>query len=292
MHCCVCIGKGAGTLEEQKGLQSISENVSLFLSEQNIHKEVVVIERYLQKIPKCDFVFNLCDNHEGYPDSFIFFTEYLEQLQIPYTGNKSSCFKKCYDKFLWSNKDKLKDFLPERGCTVSEGVFFSGILKHRYFHGSLYPIKKFNSITEGNVYPLLQTGNYFYETFIPGKEVTVSVLPKKGYAIGEQKQLQDSILNFENKWHQSPEIIKPSLTKESINDIEKIIKIVQQEFDITSYMRLDLRIDKHKRVFLIDINPNCSLDPSGSFSRVFSLYNVTYNEILSEITSNFQGTYL
>ena len=286
MVCCICVGNGAGTQEELQGLKSSSKSVHQALLNQGIKSKIVLIKDRDIKIPKCDFVFNLCDNDEGHPDSFINFTEYLENHNISFTGSSSETFKLHYDKYNWSSYSQITPRAPQRGTTFSfKNCFKPVIVKHRYNHGSLQFIKTYSNLLHFEIFNQLKTKNYFWEQFIKGKELTVACLPDNTFFISERKQDTTTIIDFHNKWHFSSALVIPALTKNVAESIEQMIVDVRSAFKITSYMRLDLRMDTTGKIYLIDINPNCSIDPNGTFCRTLRLYNITYEKVIHMIYS-------
>jgi D-alanine-D-alanine ligase-like ATP-grasp enzyme len=293
MICCVCVGHGAGTIEELRGLENSSKNVCKALRKQGITTKTIIVDSNNTSIPDCDFVFNLCDNDEGHPDSFIQFTKYLEEKHIPYTGNTLKCFQLHHDKLNWSNFSQIKKYLPLRGDKFSfKSCFKPIIIKHRFSHGSLYPIKTFKNFLHLEVYNSLKTKNYYWENFIEGKELTVSCLPNGDYYISVRKQSNIMVLDFKNKWHGTSELVMPFLTKSTKERIESIVNNVRAALSINSYMRLDLRINSAEQVYLIDINPNCSLDPNGSFCKTLNNFNISYEKAIYIISNSFLGTCL
>jgi len=293
MVCCVCVGRGAGTLEERRGLESSSKSVCKVLQKKGITAKIVIIDNNNTQIPRCDFVFNLCDNDGGNPDSFIHFTKYLETNNILFTGNTFESFNLHYDKYNWSTYFQIKRHLPKRGVTFSyKDCFTPIILKHRFSHGSLHPIKTYKTFLYPESFSLLKTGNYYWEHFIEGKELTVACLPNNKYYISERKQEDSTVLNFENKWKNSSELTMSFITDSIKERIERIIIDVRAALNITSYMRLDLRVSSTDQIFLIDINPNCSLDPNGAFCKTLRIYNISYERVIYMLSSNFLGTCL
>lgn len=280
MHCVICVGEGAGTKEELNGLKRSSVAVKQSLSELGITSTICVIKDVIRCIPKCDFVFNLCDNDEGYFDSFISFTTFLEQNNIPYTGNTSTCFKNCADKLRWSDNLLLKKYLPPRSDKI-HNLTLPCVIKHRYNHGSLYPVQ----VIEDNTCALhlLDNAEYFLEEFIKGEELSVSYLQGYKPRIGIRNLKHEEILDFQAKWSGKISIKRYDLKEEDYNYIVQMVNIIKNSLDVNSYMRLDLRLCTNGTLYLIDINPNCSLDPSGSFSEIFSQYKTDYTAIIKSI---------
>lgn len=289
MLCCICVGKGAGTEEEHNGLKNSVRSVSRCLNEQGIDNVTYVVNQLPVQVPHCDFVFNLCDNDEGTPDSFINFTTYLEENKIPYTGNTSNCFQTCYDKLNWSVSG-LKAKMPYRTNNPNELVDYYSpyVLKHRYNHGSLYPIVKVNNINDENVIAKLKSNEYFCEQFIKGKEISISCLPGYRPRGGIRLLNSNDMLDFQTKWHKHIDIKRYEFTEEEVEKINQLLEEVKLKFNINSYMRLDIRLDKNGKAYLIDINPNCSLDSSGAFCKILAEHNVSYSAIIKSILINMK----
>lgn len=287
MHCVICVGEGAGTKEELNGLRRSGVAVKRALIELGISAEIYIV-RDTVNIPKCDFVFNLCDNDENYFDSFINFTSFLESNNVPHTGNTSSSFRACYDKLKWSENVVLKNYFPKRSDNIQD-VFTPCIVKHRYNHGSLFPIHILDNKTH-DTFSINKTDDYFYEEFIKGKELSVSCLPGRSPYVGERDLNQERILDFQTKWHGNVGIKKHILSAENYRDIQQLTNDIRNILHIKSYMRLDLKIDLCDRVFLIDINPNCSMDPNGAFSSILALYGINYQASIKSIVTDLMLT--
>jgi D-alanine-D-alanine ligase-like ATP-grasp enzyme len=283
MHCVICVGEGAGTKEELNGLRRSSVAVKRALIELGISAEIHIV-RDTANIAKCDFVFNLCDNDENYFDSFINFTSFLERINMRYTGNKSRCFKVCYDKLKWSESSLLKKYFPLRSDSLFE-MSLPCIVKHRYNHGSLCPIYVINCETD-LINLTNDRANYFYEEFINGKEISVSCLPNHEPLCGVRSVEHEKILDFQTKWHGAVGIEKYTLSIEQNNYITKMVKDIRCALHVDSYMRLDLRISSNGELHLIDINPNCSMDQEGAFSSILSLHDISYKNIVEFIVSS------
>ena len=64
-----------------------------------------------------------------------------------------------------------------------------------------------------------------------------------------------------------------------------MIEDIKRALYITSYMRLDVR-KYGDNLYLIDINPNCSLDAAGSFVKILELNNISYKTLIQNIIKN------
>ena len=282
MHCVICVGEGAGTKEELNGLKNSSATIESTLSEIGISSSIYIIKQNCPiNIPRCDFVFNLCDNDEGYIDSFINFTTFLERKGIPYTGNTSTCFRACQDKLSWSKNSVMKTYFPVRSNNL-QGISIPCIIKHRYNHGSLFPMHVINDKKDSLHYNSV-TEDYFYEEFITGKELSISCLLNETPLIGIRCFDDGDVLDFQTKWQVGVGVERYTLSNDDFRYITQMVHDIRTYLNVNSYMRLDLRMSKNNNLYLIDINPNCSLDPQGSFCTILAQYNINYKLTIESI---------
>ena len=286
MKVAVVVGTGAGTQEEALGLLNASKSVVEALTELKYNPFIHEASNTEALIPECDFVFNLCDNNEGCADSFASYTSLLEQAKMPYTGNQLKCFKKYSNKLKWSNNLCIAKYMPFRTNNIHLVKLLDCpfIVKHICNHGSLSPIQKFKTINN-TVQDFLDTGEYFCEEFIEGQEISIAYLPGFKPMYGVKNIQTTSILDFKAKWTGgiTTAIYRPTSSEEQ--QIIEMIEDIKRALYITSYMRLDVR-KYGDNLYLIDINPNCSLDAAGSFVKILELNNISYKTLIQNIIKN------
>lgn len=288
MRMAVAVGSGAGTNEETLGLQNASLKILKCLKQNKIDSFIHKVSDSKISVPVCDAVFNLCDNNYGKQDSFISYSALLEKNKMPYSGNKLNCFKKINNKLTWSSYPAVAKYLPFRTDKFNEVGFMECkfIVKHKFNHGSLsLPAKCIFSKPNDRVKSLLNTGQYYCEQFISGPEISVAYLPGFKPMFGIKELQADKILDFNTKWNGGVETKLLNLNFDDERFINNMIKDIKKSFNITSYMRLDLRIDNNN-LYLVDINPNCSLDEAGSFLKILNLNNISYNAAIKTILFN------
>ena len=291
MKIAVAVGSGSGTKEETLGLQNASFRIVKCLKQNKIDSFIHKVNELEISVPECDAVFNLCDNDYGKKDSFISYTSLLEKNKKPYTGNKLNCFKKANNKLAWSSHLSVAKYLPFRTDLLNEVEFMDCkfIIKHKYNHGSLSLPNKciFNKVND-KVKSLLNTGKFYCEQFINGPEVSVAYLPGFKPMYGIKDLANEKILDFNTKWNGKITTKLLNLTHDDEQYINNMIADIKKSFNITSYMRLDLRKDNNN-FYLVDINPNCSLDEAGSFLRILNLNNISYSATIKNILFNDLG---
>ncbi|MBF0208045.1 MAG: ATP-grasp domain-containing protein, partial [Oligoflexia bacterium] len=137
------------------------------------------------------------------------------------------------------------------------------------------------------------------QEYIDGREFSVALLGRgnrrghfKGISEIDFSKLDPSypkILNYSSKWDSSsPEYhaavgrkadISPKLRRSIINAAQK----TQEVLELDGYGRIDLRLDDKDQIFIIDVNPNCDLDPFAGMARTAVAYGLNYQLLLGRI---------
>ena len=286
MTIAVAVGSGAGTQEEALGLLNASNSVLKALRQLKYNSFIHKTSNTQALVPECDFVFNLCDNNEGYADSFVSYTSLLEQAKIPYTGNRLKCFKKYKSKLMWSSNSNVAKYMTFRTDDVRQVGLLECpfVVKHMYNHGSLSPVQIFKNVNS-TVEDFLNTGEYFCEKFIKGQEISIAYLPGFKPMCGVKELQPTNILDFKTKWSGDITTAIYQPTSSETQQILEMIDDIKHALHITSYMRLDVR-KCDDTLYLIDINPNCSLDAAGSFVKILQLNNISYETLIENIIKN------
>jgi len=139
------------------------------------------------------------------------------------------------------------------------------------------------------------------EEFIEGRELHVSVLgndpaevlPVIEFDFSELPSDHPKIISYDAKWnpleesfHRVHSICPAKLTKR----LEKKIKSISLEaYKITGcqdYARLDLRITKDNKVFVLEVNPNPDLTEGVSFMDSAEHIGLSFGETLSKIVES------
>lgn len=135
------------------------------------------------------------------------------------------------------------------------------------------------------------------EEFIEGREMYVGVMGNK-----QLKTLPIWELIFENvdnpekeiysenaKWNENYRERKGINTKEAklSNEIrEKIIKICKKTYkalNLTGYARIDLRLTKDGKIFILEANPNPNIASDDEFAKSANVMGISYNDLIELI---------
>ena len=136
------------------------------------------------------------------------------------------------------------------------------------------------------------------EEFIEGRELHISVLgndppvilPIIEFDFSELPSDHPNIISYDAKWnpleesfHRVHAICPAKLTKR----LEKKVRAISLEaYRITGchdYARLDLRITKDNKVFVLEVNPNPDLTEGVSFMESAEQYELSFGEALTKI---------
>lgn len=247
-----------------------------------------------------DLVFNLCETAFGKGELIYFAPALLNMLRIPYTGVPLEAL------FLTSSKVLAKRIMRRQGLPTADFYTPSEIRK-------LNPEKTYIvkpvweeaslGIAEDSIFRCSETQkirkisrlpekHFFIEEYIEGREFNISMLAGKNGAeilppaemlFGPYFDDKPRILGYKAKWDEnSPEYRQSRRafgTLESGSKLEQALRKVCSEcwelFGLRGYARVDVRIDKDERIYILEINGNPCIAPDSGF--VAALYEAGYN---------------
>lgn len=259
-----------------------------------------------------DFMINLCETI--YDSTFLksHAAALLDMLQLPYTGSSPSTLALCLDKI------KVKklldyheiptpewDYVESMDETISSELRYPLIVKPANAENSFgisnnsvvttekQLKKQLEMIVEGFKRPAL------IEEYIEGDEYDVCVIGNEEDI--EVLPLMRSIFNKIPKkyWH----IYSSDLRNEKNNEILDYIRIekpakipkkmdalisemamdVYNIFDCHDYAKVELRVDKNGNPFIIEINPNPSIEQDTFLPMAAKLAGYQYEDFIEEI---------
>lgn len=239
-------------------------------------------------------VFNLVEAVSGQGRLSYTAPSVLETLGIKYTGCSSEAI------LLTTNKVITKKLLGACGIPTppwitahDEGDFTQGekyIIKAVYEDGSVdlhqdsvIVIKNANQIREYLESMDKKSGKEFFaEKYIEGREISISMLgekagprvlpPSEVKFIGYEEKNLVEILDYRSKWEEDSFEYKNTFTSRSfeskdyelLKELEKISMECWREFKLKGYARVDFRIDREGRPWVLEINSNPCITPGGS----------------------------
>jgi len=264
---------------------------------------------------KPDLIFNLCESIEG--DSFqeMNVAGLYELLRLQYTGGNPLTLGSCL------NKVRTKEILTYHKINVPTYRVFNSpdevSRKKIGFPAIAKPIHEDASIGISNssvVYDRehLQTllsdmikkfkQAILVEQFIDGKEFNVAIvgndevvaLPVSEIDFSTMPQGYQHIVSYEAKWvpdsteYKSTVPVCPAkISRRLEQKLQNTAIRAYQAIGCRDYARVDMRADKTGNVFVLEVNPNPDLSPSGSgFARSAGAFGWTYAQLINNIVQS------
>jgi D-alanine-D-alanine ligase len=235
----------------------------------------------------------------------------LDLFRIPYTGSSPLTLGLCQDK------GKVKDILQTQGILTPRYKIFEkaeGSVKGNIFPMIVKPLHEDGSlgISRGSVVfddeSLSKQIQYvidryrqpaLVEEFIDGRELNVGlietngkvqVLPVSEIDYSEFPNGIPKICGYEAKWvMESPEYQKSKplcpaplewVMKKSLEHIAiKVFKL----FGCRDYARVDIRVDRDGKIFILEVNPNPDISPQSGMVRALKAQGMTYMEFVGNV---------
>ena len=136
------------------------------------------------------------------------------------------------------------------------------------------------------------------EEFIEGRELHVSVLgndppevlPIIEFDFSELPEDHPNIISYDAKWnpleesfHRVHSICPAKLTKRVEKKVKTAVLEAYKVTGCTDYARLDLRLTRDNKVFVLEVNPNPDLTEGVSFMESAEKYGFSFGETLEKI---------
>jgi D-alanine-D-alanine ligase len=272
-----------------------------------IRDDILSAVHWLKEI-RPDVVFNLCESVYGNTCWEMNIPALLDLVRIPYTGSAPLALGLCQDK------GKVKDILLSQGILTPRYKIFERQVDH--IKGNVFPIivkplhedGSLGISKESVVYDdeaLCRQIQYvidkyhqpaLVEEFIDGRELnvslmeadgTVGVLPISEIDYSEVPEGIPKICGYEAKWvtesaeYQKTKPICPAplewVTKRRVEHIAvKVFKL----FGCRDYARVDMRVDRNGKIYVLEVNPNPDISPQAGLTRAIKVQGITYAEFI------------
>jgi D-alanine-D-alanine ligase len=302
-------------LSERDFLKQI-DNIQKILQKKYFTVDTLPINRNIQQAIKKitnyspDAILNFVESVEGNSNLESYFTGLYDLLNIPFTGNNSTCLGNCLVK------ERTKQILHSHGVRTPKHVIaeinkvpkenkfilkYPVILKLATEDASI-GISEFSVVN--NYESLKERLNYLFtsfnqnviiEEYIDGRELNVAILGNEILPISEIifDGLPDDlpkIITYEAKW--SPESIyykntsgrcPAQLDKKIKKRIEKIALTSFHALECRDYARVDIRLSTKNVPYVIEINPNPDISPDSGFVRSANAAGISYEQLINKI---------
>ncbi|MDD8026283.1 MAG: ATP-grasp domain-containing protein [Acidobacteriota bacterium] len=259
---------------------------------------------FLQRLKtlNADVVINLCEAFLGYPQLEANVAAAFELLGLSYTGNDSRTLALCLNKF------KSKAVLKSSGLPTAPALLvdapdqkidlpFPLIVKPNTEDASLgiHPdsVVRDEDALRKQVTRILEIFEepVLVEQFIEGREFNVAVLdadkpealPVSEIDFTKLPEGQPSICSYEAKWHPEDILFQttPPVCPAAIDDAlkAKLQDLAVKAFlacECRDYARIDFRVDKKGRPFILEVNPNPDISLNAGYARGLAAAGIDY----------------
>jgi D-alanine-D-alanine ligase len=275
-----------------------------------IRDEIFSVIHWLREI-RPDAVFNLCEGVYGNSCWEMDIPALLDLFRIPYTGSPPLTLGLC------QNKGKVKDILLSQGIQTPryavfdrpvnqfKNGFFPAIVKPVHEDGSLGISKESVVFDEPHLKRQVRYVIEKYsqpalvEEFVNGRELNVSVveingktevLPISEIDYSEFPEGVPRICGYEAKWmpesveyQKSKPVCPAPLSAGTRKKLEQTAIQVFKLFECRDYARVDFRVDRAGRPYVIDVNPNPDISPEAGVSRQIKIKGMTYAQFIGGV---------
>lgn len=293
-----------GAIEE--GIRSLGHHFFVMA----VRDEIDTVIHWLKEIQP-DVVFNLCESVYGDACLEMNIPALLDLLRIPYTGSSPLTLGLCQDK------GKVKDILSSQGILTPrykifdrevrslKGNIFPIIVKPLHEDGSLGISRESVVHNDEALNRQIQyvIGKYhqpaLVEEYIEGRELNVGLMETNGKAeVLPISEIDYSgfpeevprICGYEAKW--VPESIEYQKSKPVCpaplewvmkRRVEYIALRAFKLFGCRDYARVDMRIDRDGKIYVLEVNPNPDISPPSGMARAIRIQGMTYSEFIGKV---------
>jgi D-alanine-D-alanine ligase len=269
----------------------------------SIRHEIFSVVHWLTET-RPDVVFNLCESVYGNACLEMNIPALLDLFHIPYTGSPPLTLGLC------QNKGRVKDVLMSQGIQtppyeifptpagLNSGMLFPVIVKPLHEDGSL-GISRESVVYDDNglrrqVEYVLEAYKQpaLVEAFIDGREMNVGMIELNGKVeplpiseidFSEFPEGLPKICGYDAKWMtESPEYqrSKPLCPAPLEKGLKKRLESTAMEayrlLECRDYARVDIRVDREEKIFVIEVNPNPDISPDSGMARALKAQGMTY----------------
>jgi D-alanine-D-alanine ligase len=271
-----------------------------------------------------DLVFNLCESLCGSTSNEAVVPALLDMLGVPYTGPPPLTLNLCL------HKDRAKEVLrahevstPDYAVVRRVGdIAAAAALGYPLFlklvrEDASVGIEASNLVRTDEELRARSTEMIeryrqavVAERFVDGREVNVTllgnahdggepqVLPLHEIDFGSMPADRPHIVSYAAKWdenHVDYEGTKPvpmrDVSPELFEAIASTARAAFRALDLRDFGRVDLRIDRHGRPWVIDVNPNCDLSRDAGVARSARHAGIQYPQLVGTICETAWSRY-
>ena len=292
--------------------------VATALKELGYSTEIVALSSDLAEIEALParrplLVFNLVDAVDGDGKLAPIVPARLDAFGIPYTGCDTSAWRETLSKL--DTKARLAETgLPtpnwsEDGAGLDPQARV--IVKPVWEHGSLGLEE--TSVVPGAEAPQIiaernerWTTEHFAESFIEGREFNVAmlggaegvdVLPIAEITFEDWEEGRPRIVDYEAKWVPDSDVYAGTPRRFGLEETApalaaRLTLLAQASwilFGLSSYARIDFRVDAEGRPYILEVNVNPCLSPDAGFAAAAGEAGLAYEDMIGRIVEASRG---
>ncbi len=255
------------------------------------------------------FVFNLVETVFGKSELLHIAPSILKALHVPYSGVSDEAL------FLTTRKTLAKQLMQQNRIATpawfsSSGAGISLVPSKKYI---IKPIAEEGSVcldenavftgsalAQEAVQSKINTGNYFVEEFIEGREFNLSVTGcPNDYTVFPVAEMQftgfprgkEHVLGYRAKWEEASFEYQHTCRKfETLADEPQLHRQLVETacrcgeiFQLSGYFRVDFRVTDNKQPFVLEINGNPCIAPDSGFIAAATHDGISSCEVVQQI---------
>lgn len=266
------------------------------------------LDRYNPKL-----IFNLVESIHGRSDFCHLVPLWLNDLKRPYTGGRPSSILLSADKLLAkrifqtanipspnyiTSLDLMNKQFPDDGPYIvksaredgSLGIDQSSIVND---HASFISVINDRQQRFG--------GEWFAERYIAGRELNIGllagpkgpeILPIAEVDFQQYGDDQFTIVDYAAKWHAESKEYKSTpprfsrFNAELVEELNRVALNCWQTFGVTSCARVDVRVDKEGKPWVLELNVNPSLALEAGFAGAAAVAGLEYPSLIERIVND------
>jgi D-alanine-D-alanine ligase len=257
---------------------------------------------------KPEFVFNLASRQIG-PDGLSCAPSIIEKMGIPFTGSSTRTCTLAY------NKELAKQIFTEKNIPTPDFKFFSALDALTIPDKMIFPLfvkpvfggcsrgigkdnlirSKENALNQIKNVIAAYPGSYLLEEFINGREFSVGFLGNDEsclrlpileyiYPFGDESLRFRDYEMKEIHFREQKRVCPADLSKPFHDAIAEIAQRAFTALGCRDYARVDIRLDRSERPYLLEVNALPSLMPvRSSYVRMAAAAGLSSDKLVSEI---------
>jgi D-alanine-D-alanine ligase len=304
---------GSASYEADADVKKTAESIALALGRNGhatsfltVDDELAPLENALSRDPP-DLVFNLVESLGGAGGREPEIPELLEKLGLRYTGNSAHALRTA------SAKDETRRVLEKANVPIPPGFVVTSTMPENELNFPLFVkpartdasigidqnsvvrdraalLRKIDQLSSSKIPP-----PYLVEEYLPGREINVAIFPEPlrgNYVCTEIDfygftETQAKIVTYDCKWIPgTPDYRARSVPLEGRMDENKIreaqhtARAAFLAIGATSYGRVDLRIGRDDRFYVIDVNPNPDISSDAGLAIAAKSIGISHDQLM------------